>query len=155
MKRLAMMIAAFALIMSLAACGCTDKNASNAGTHGNGTTQNGGSGTTQNSGSQNTNRPGTNNNANNGSNIIGENDMSGGVTNNGGIGNNIENAVDDMGDAVGDLFDGNHTQNNTANNNHANNTTNTANPTRFQQMISNARVHDTDGVLTDGENSRW
>ena len=25
----------------------------------------------------------------------------------------------------------------------------------FQRMLDNARVHDTDGDLTDGENSRW
>ena len=30
-----------------------------------------------------------------------------------------------------------------------------ANMTSFQRMLDNARVHDTDGVLTDGENSRW
>ena len=51
MKRLAMLIATLALVMSLAACGCTDKNATNSGTTpgggssgGTGTTQNGGSG---------------------------------------------------------------------------------------------------------------
>ena len=27
--------------------------------------------------------------------------------------------------------------------------------TTFQRMLDNARVHDVDGVLTDGENSRW
>ncbi|MCI8419346.1 MAG: hypothetical protein HFF79_02410 [Oscillospiraceae bacterium] len=30
-----------------------------------------------------------------------------------------------------------------------------ATTTSFQRMLDNARVHDVDGVLTDGENSRW
>ena len=46
-----------------------------------------------------------------------------------------------MGRAVDDLLDGG--------------TTRSANMSSFEQMLDNARVHDTDGVLTDGENSRW
>lgn len=30
-----------------------------------------------------------------------------------------------------------------------------SNTTSFQRMLENARVHDTDGDLTDGENSTW
>ena len=48
-----------------------------------------------------------------------------------------------------------YTNNGTTNSGVANNgaTGNNADRTSFQQMISNARVHDTDGILTDGENS--
>ena len=47
------------------------------------------------------------------------------------------------------------TNNGTNNHGTTNNGTNTANTTSFQQMLDNARVHDRDGVLTDGENSTW
>ena len=61
-----------------------------------------------------------------------------------------------MGDAVGDAVDGvqDALDGNNANNSRTN-TANTANTTSFQQMLDNARVHDRDGVLTDGENSTW
>ena len=54
-----------------------------------------------------------------------------------------------MGDAVGDAVDG--VQDALDGNNANNSRTNTANTTSFQQMLDNARVHDRDGVLTDGE----
>lgn len=160
MKKLAIMLVTALLAASLVACGCTDRNAVN-----NGTSGNGGTGTTQNGGT----RPGANTgtNTNNGG---ANNNMNGSNTNNG-IGNNLENAVDDMGDAVDDLLGGdnaNHNNGANSNNNHANNGTvnngtgnnsmnsgaNT-NPTGFRKMIENGRVHDTDGILTDGENSHY
>ena len=82
------------------------------------------------------------------------------------MGNNLENAAGDVGNAVGDVGDAvddllggnNANHNNTANNStNSSNTNNskTVNPTSFQRMLDNARVHDQDGILTDGENSRW
>ena len=172
MKRLAMMVAVLALVMSLAACGCTDKSATNNGTTGNsGTTQNGGgttpgNGQTGNNGSSITGQPGMNGGGN-GMNSAG-NGMNNSIfddvppSNNGGIMGDVEDTVDNVGDAVDDLIGGNNTGNNhggatnngAANNAPAGNGTN-ATPTNFQKMISNARVHDTDGVLTDDENSHW
>ena len=82
-----------------------------------------------------------------------------------GIIGGVEDAVDDVGDAVGDLIGGNNGSSNGGMNgggandapvgNNATGNATGANATSFQQMISNARVHDTDGVLTDGENSHW
>ena len=54
----------------------------------------------------------------------------------------------------GGAMNGGNSGNSTAGNNASGNAAD-ANATSFQQMISNARVHDTDGVLTDGENSHW
>lgn len=166
MKRFAMLIAVLALVMSLAACGCTDKNAPNSGT-----TQNGGSsGTTQNGGNSGnhgssiTGQPGMNGSGNgmtgNNGNAMNGGGMNNG-TNGGGIIGGMEDAVDNVGDAVDDLIGGNNggMNNSGVNNapagNHTTGNNTGANATSFQQMISNARVHDTDGVLTDGENSHW
>ena len=88
--------------------------------------------------------------------------MNGGGVMNDGIIGGVENAVDDIGNAVGDLIGGNNSSHMNGGNtnaphtgNNASGNTTGANATSFQQMISNARVHDTDGVLTDGENSHW
>lgn len=60
------------------------------------------------------------------------------------VGNDLRRAADDVGDAVTGMVDGTR-----------NAVTHTTSTTTFQRMLENARVHDTDGVLTDGENSRW
>ena len=78
MKKLALIVTAAALVLSLAACGEPDNNAGNSGTRPN-------SGVTDNSGNH---RPGNDRPANNGSN-----------SNNNSLGDRVENAVDDlMGD---------------------------------------------------------
>ena len=65
-----------------------------------------------------------------------------GMTNGGcSMGNAARDAVDGVERAVDDVLDGGAARG--------------ANMTSFQRMLDNARVHDTDGVLTDGENSRW
>ena len=63
----------------------------------------------------------------------------------GSVGSGVRSAVDDAGRAVDDLVDdvtGTHR-------------TGKANMTSFEKMLDNARVHDVDGVLTDGENANW
>ena len=162
MKHLALFALTAAMLFSLAACGCQASD-TRPGTNG-GTTN---SGTSNNSGT--TNNGGTANNgsgANNGT----ANNRPGTATRpgNNSIGDDLEDAVDDVGDAVGDMFDGEDStggsmnggaaNNGTANNGTANNSTaadDAANPTGFQRMLDNARVHDVDGILTDGENSQW
>ena len=57
------------------------------------------------------------------------------------VGCYMRRAADDVGDAVDDLL--------------GNGENATANRTSFQRMLDNARVHDADGILTDGENSQW
>lgn len=60
------------------------------------------------------------------------NDMGNGIGNAmNDVGNGIGNAMDDVGDALTGRNDG----------------------TRYQDMVRNGRVHDTDGYLLDGENS--
>ena len=141
MKRAAILAAAIALVLSLAACG--NKDNKNNGTNGNGTTNNetNGGGTNNNSagsGSMN-NGTGTGNNST-GNNAAGNDNTGSGIGRS--IGNGVRNAVDDMGRAVDDLMDGGRDSR-------------AANMSSFQRMLENARVHDTDGILTDGENSRW
>ena len=81
MKKLALIVTAAALVLSLAACGEPDNNAGNSGTRPN-------SGVPDNSGNP---RPGNDRPANNGNN--------GSNSNNNSLGDRVENAVDDlMGD---------------------------------------------------------
>lgn len=130
MKKLALMLAAVMLTASLTACGCTDRNAGSNGS-------NSGSGTTQNESGSSSDSKGNSSDGGARSRMgDGMNDM----------GNGIRNAADDMGDAMDDLFGGRGANPNTTGNN--------AKPDGLQRMISNAHVHDQDGVLTDGENSR-
>lgn len=167
MKRAAIFAMAAAMILSLAACGNRDNK--NQGTANNGSANSGmtnGSGTnnngTTNNGTTNngtTNNKGTNNSgtANNGG-LTGSNSMNGssgsslnnsGSTNNSGsgrsVGNDLGRAADGVGDAVEDLWDDGRRAVDDL----------THSTSSFQRMLDNARVHDTDGVLTDGENSRW
>ena len=60
------------------------------------------------------------------------------------VGNDLRRAADDVGDAVTGLMDDGRSA-----------LTRATSATTFERMLDNARVHDTDGVLTDGENSRW
>ena len=60
------------------------------------------------------------------------------------VGGDLRRAADSVGDAVTDLVDDGR-----------NALARSTSATTFQRMLDNARVHDTDGVLTDGENSRW
>ena len=55
------------------------------------------------------------------------------------VGNDLRRAVDDVGDAARDLVDDGRDTLYDA--------THSANPTSFQQMLDNARVHDMDGIL--------
>lgn len=56
----------------------------------------------------------------------------------------LRRAADDVGDAVTGLVDGGRSA-----------VARGTSTTTFQRMLDNAHIHDTDGVLTDGENSRW
>ena len=56
------------------------------------------------------------------------------------VGSDASRAMDNAGNTAGDLLTGDNAA---------------ASRTSFQRMLDNARVHDTDGILTDGENSRW
>ena len=157
MKRAAIFAMAAAMVLSLAACGNRDNKNQ-------GTTNNGG----QNSGMTNgsgTNNSGTNNNMGSGSSgtannsgLTGNNSSgsgSGSINNNGtannssnsgrSVGSDLGRAADGVGDAVEDLWDDGRRAVDDL----------THNTSSFQLMLDNARVHDTDGVLTDGENSRW
>lgn len=59
------------------------------------------------------------------------------------MGNDLRRAADSVGNAVTGMADEGRAA------------ARGASATTFQRMLDNARVHDVDGVLTDGENSRW
>lgn len=172
MKKAALLAAALAMVLSLAACGNRDNN-SNPDNPGSTVTDNNGTGTNNgtvpgsssgvNNGAVTGNNNGTNNGtvpgssgANNGT-TAGNN---GSLTDNNGIGTGstagadngavsraggaLRRAADDVGDAVTGLVDGGRSA-----------VARGTSTTTFQRMLDNAHIHDTDGVLTDGENSRW
>ncbi|MBD5150095.1 MAG: hypothetical protein HDT18_06920 [Oscillibacter sp.] len=60
------------------------------------------------------------------------------------VGNDLRRAADNVGDAVTGLVEDGRSA-----------VARGTSTTSFQRMLDNARVHDVDGVLTDGENSRW
>ena len=60
------------------------------------------------------------------------------------VGNDLRRGLDDVGDAVTGLVEDGRSA-----------VARGTSTTSFQRMLDNARVHDVDGVLTDGENSRW
>ena len=128
MKKLAIMLVVAMMTASLVACGCTDRNAQN--------NSNGG-------GTQSENSGGGANNEGNASDSGVRRRMGEGMND---MGNGLKNAADDVGDAVNDLIGGGRANGNTTGNN--------AGPDGLQRMISNAHVHDKDGVLADNENSR-
>ena len=179
MKKAALVAAALAMVLSLAACGNKDNNTVNDPANGAGTTQNGGTGT--NSGT-NANDDGTasNNGSTVGSGMGTGSDVGTGAGNGTGtgtgtgttagtgtgtgttagagnnaatsrsaagrstVGNDLRRAADDVGDAVTGLVEDGRSA-----------VARGTSTTSFQRMLDNARVHDVDGVLTDGENSRW
>ena len=170
MKKAAILAAALAMVLTLAACGNRDnKNGNdNTGVTTNGG-QNSGSGTNSGvSGSHDRDDPVTGSNGSttgNGS-SAGNDPITGSsgslnddndVTDRDGrdngddssmgrsrVGNDLRRAADDVGDAMTGLADAGRSA-----------VTRGTSTTTFQRMLDNARVHDVDGVLTDGENSRW
>ena len=180
MKKAALVAAALAMVLSLAACGNKDNNTVNDPAGGNGTTQNNGTGT---NGGTNANDNGTanNNGSSTGSGMGTGSDVGTGTgagtgtaagntagTGNGAgtgtgtgttagagtgnntatsrstVGNDLRRGLDDVGDAVTGLVEDGRSA-----------VARGTSTTSFQRMLDNARVHDVDGVLTDGENSRW
>ncbi len=171
MKRAAMIAAALTLILSLAACGNRDNdNTNNPPDQNNAVDNNGtdgrddydrydrndagssitgdgstaGNGSTNGSGAANgsaNNGGAANGSANNGGTVSGSDSSS---TARSRVGDDLRRAADDVGDAVTGMVDDGRDA-----------LTRTTNTTTFQRMLDNARVHDTDGVLSDGENSRW
>ncbi len=113
MKKLALIVTAAALVLSLAACGEPDNNAGNSGTRPN-------SGVTDNSGNH---RPGNDRPANNGP-VTGGAANNGSNSNNNSLGDRVENAVDDL---MGDGHSSTNGQNK-------------GKPASFRQMLDNARV---------------
>lgn len=172
MKKAAILAAALAMVLTLAACGNRDNNNSNNRPNDNNTTTDngnvngshdpngpttGGSGTTGNgtvtgNGSTNgngiaagndpiTGSSGSSGSLNDGNGVTGSDN---GSTSRSRVGSDLRRAADDVGDAVTGMVDGTR-----------NAVTRGTSTTTFQRMLDNARVHDMDGVLTDGENSRW
>ena len=180
MKKAALVAAALAMVLSLAACGNKDNNTVNDPAGGNGTTQNNGTGT---NGGTHANDNGTanNNGSSTGSGMGTGSDVGTGTgagtgtaagntagTGNGAgtgtgtgttagagtgnntatsrstVGNDLRRGLDDVGDAVTGLVEDGRSA-----------VARGTSTTSFQRMLDNARVHDVDGVLTDGENSRW
>lgn len=151
MKHLTLLLAAALLMFSLTACGCSAKDSgSNDSAVVGGET----AGTTNDSASPNT---GTSNGETGAGTGNSSGSAAGGESNGGstsGTQNGTENGnslVDDAQNAVNegindvqDALDG---SSNTAKNS-------SAGGVSFRQMMRNGRVHDTDGDLTDGENSR-
>ena len=168
MKKAAIFAAALALAMSLTACGNRDNGGQTNGNQTNGTTQNGqnsgvnddvnnsggssvgsgGSMTDPNGVTGNGTGTGTGTNSGTGTGT-GTNSGTGTGTNSSAdsrsrVGSDLRRAADGVGDAVTDLVDDGR-----------NALSRATSATTFERMIDNARVHDADGVLTDGENSRW
>lgn len=167
MKKAALIAAALAMVLTLAACGNRDNNDSNNQPNNNttqgdtGTNQNNsgtanhdpnsvnnGSSSMTNNGTGSTTNSGTNSSIGNGAGSSVNNSTGDSVTGarsmgRSTVGNDLRRAADDVGDAVTDMVDGGRDA-----------LTRTTSTTTFQQMLDNARVHDTDGVLADGENSR-
>ncbi|MDE7219755.1 MAG: hypothetical protein K2O45_09065 [Oscillospiraceae bacterium] len=171
MKKAALVAAALAMVLSLAACGNRDNRTPNDPANGNGTTENNGTGMNNGSNSNNGmndngitgSGTGTSAGSGTGSSIgTGSGAASGTGTGTGtnagtstgtnsntspsgsGVGDDLRRAADDVGDAVTGLVDDGRSA-----------VARGTSTTTFQRMLDNARVHDVDGVLADGENSRW
>lgn len=112
MKKLALIVTAAALVLSLAACGEPDNSAGSSGARPD-------SGVTNNSGDR---RPGNDRPANNGPVTGGA--VNGGSNSNNSLGDRVENAADD-------LLGNGHSSTNGQNN---------GEPASFRQMLDNARV---------------
>ena len=163
MRKATVFAAALALVLSLAACGNQDNNGgqagnpngtnngqTNSGQTGNGAEDNNGSLTDQNGGAGmdgQTTRSWTGGSAGTGTGDDSQTRSWTGGANSGArstVGNDLQRAADGVGNAVEDAMDDGRDM-----------LSRTASATTFERMLDNARVHDTDGVLTDGENSRW
>lgn len=156
MKKAAILAAALAMVLTLAACGNRDDNNSNNRPNDNNTTTD--NGNVNGSHDQNGGTTGNGTNTGNGTttgsdpitgsgSITDNNDVTGSndnTTSRSRVGNDLRRAADDVGDAVTGMVDGTR-----------NAVTRSTSTTTFQRMLDNARVHDTDGVLSDGENGRW
>ena len=150
-KKMAAFALAALLTLGLSGCGSgnnvtTDRSYGTRGTYGTNDSYN--NGTNGNNGMMGNNGNYSNGSArNNGNNGTGSTNGTGGTNgqnntgdNNGrgimgDIGNGIDNTMDDIGDAFRD----------------AGNTL-SGDSRRYQEMLENGRVHDTDGYLLDGEN---
>ena len=171
------------MVLSLAACGNRDNNTVNDPANGSGTTQNGDSGANSgtnandngtannngsgtgsgmgtgndagagagtgtaagnNTGASNGTGTGTGSSAGTGSNAPTGRSNLGTAAGRSTVGNDLRRAADDVGDAVTGLVEDGRSAMSRG-----------ASTTSFQRMQDNARVHDVDGVLTDGETSRW
>lgn len=162
MKKAAILAAALAMVLTLAACGNRDDNSSNDRPNDNNTTTDNGNvngshdqnGSTTGNGTTTGNDPITGSSGSTGSGSLTDNN---GVTgqddrnttddntmSRSRVGNDLRRAADDVGDAVTGMVDGTRSA-----------VTRGTSTTTFQRMLDNAHIHDTDGVLTDGENSRW
>ena len=156
-KHLTLMLAAALLVFNLTACGCSAKDSGNTGntaagqettgttndsTSPNTGTSNGESGAGTGGGSmtggQNTNG-GSSGNSTSGTNGDSQNGSTGGNS----LLDDAQNAVNNGIDNAQNALDGT----NNAAKSHAGGVS-------FQKMLENGRVHDRDGDLTDGENSR-
>ena len=144
MKHLTLLLTAALLVFNLTACGCSAKD-SGSTTTGQETT-----GTTEDSASPNTGTSngeagagtgstsgGSQNGSSGASGEAGSN--TGGTANSDGTGSLLEDAGDALKDGANDVKD-------------ALDGSSKAGGVSFRQMVRNARVHDTDGILTDGEN---
>ena len=145
-KHLTLLLTTALLLFSLTACGCSAKDS---GSNGSAVVGGETAGTTEDSTSPNT---GTSNGESGAGTGGGSSNGSGGSQNGStnGNGTTVSNAgdtlLDDAQNAVNDgLNDAKDA---------LDNATAKAGGTSFRQMMRNGRVHDTDGDLTDGENSR-
>lgn len=167
MKRAAIFVVAAAMVLSLAACGNRDNknqngnngspnsgmvgnnNGSNSGSNHNGNGANNNMGGNNNGSANNGGLTGNNGIGNNGSSLNNGSANNSGTANNSGsgrsVGDDLRRAADGVGDAAEDLWDDGRRAVDDL----------THSTSSFQRMLDNARVHDTDGILTDGENSRW
>ena len=143
-KKMAAFALAALLTLGLSGCGSTnnattDRSYGTRGTYDNGVTDAYNNGTNGNNGMMGNNGSMDNGSArSNGSNGTGSMNGTGGSNGRGimgDIGNGIDNTMDDIGDAIRDAGD-----------------TLSGDSRRYQQMLENGRVHDTDGYLLDGEN---
>lgn len=149
MKKAALIAAALTMVLTLAACGNMDKNDSNyqlgnGATPGDTNGTNGINGTNDVYGTNGVNGTTNANDSVTGSGRNGTTANGSTASSRGTVGNDLRRAADDVGGAVTKLADDGRDM-----------LVRDASATSFERMLDNARVRDTDGVLTDGENSRW
>lgn len=138
MKRsLTLLVASLLLVFSLTACGGNDKQQDN------NANQNGSAVTGSDNAADNNDNAANNgeNNANGNQDDSLMDDVGDAITDGA---NDVKDGIDDVGDAI----TGDNTNTGTANR-----TRGTTGGATYEQMLRNARVHDRDGYLKDGENS--